>query len=190
MTVKTPVNAPQTVDEHAPICPMPTSCVLHPVDELAPIRSKRDHDPSNRFSIFKEDEPSKIQTAGDSHSYEVPIYEFIRPPSKRQERRIKDYTNAKQRQQPVCAQGCKCGEEEYFPALKASPQRGATERESPTGGTSVKTSVGHHVENEVIADPQTTGVLWRLQDGQWTPERTDPSEWSQPKTKKKQKQAN
>ena len=28
-----------------------------------------------------------------------------------------------------------------------------------------------------------------MQDGQWTPERTNPSEWSRPKAKKKQKQA-
>ena len=190
MTVKTPVNALQTVDEHAPICPVSTSCALHPVDELAPIRSKTVHDPSNRFIFFKDDEPSKTQIAGNSHAHGVPISEFIRPPSKRQERRIKDYIKLKQRQKPSCAEGCKCEEQEYFPVLKASPQSGATERESPVGGTSVKTSESSHSEDEVIADPQTTGVLWRLQDGRWTPERTNPSECSHPKTKERQKQAN
>ena len=54
----------------------------------------------------------------------------------------------------------------------------------------MKTSELSHGENEVIADPQTTGVLWRLQDGQWAPERTNPSELNHPKTKKKQKQMN
>ena len=54
----------------------------------------------------------------------------------------------------------------------------------------MKTSENSHGEDEVIADPQTTGVLWRLQNGRWTPERTNPSEWSHPKTNKKQKQAN
>ena len=53
LTVKTPVNALQTVDEHAPICPVSTSCALHPVDELFPVRSKTVHDPSNRFSILR-----------------------------------------------------------------------------------------------------------------------------------------
>ena len=130
MTEKIIVNVLQTVDELAPICPVSASCALHPVDELAPIRSKTVHDPSNRFSIFKDDEPSAPQIASNSQSYEVPISEFIRPPSKRQERRIKDYIKVKQRQQPSCAEGCKCEEKEDFPVLKASPQSEATEREN------------------------------------------------------------
>ena len=135
MTVKTPVNALQTVDEHAPICPVSTSCALHLVDELAPIRSKTVYDPPNLYSMFKDDEPSKTQVAGNSHSYEVPISEFIRPPSKRQERRIKDYIRLKQRQKPSCAEGCKCEELEYFPVLEAvlkvGPQREKAPREEP-----------------------------------------------------------
>ena len=52
----------------------------------------------------------------------------------------------------------------------------------------MKKSERSHGETEVIADPQTIGVLWKLQDGRWSPERTNPSEWNHPKTKKKHKQ--
>ena len=52
----------------------------------------------------------------------------------------------------------------------------------------MKTNKRSHGENEVIADPQTTGVFWNFQDGRWAPERKNPSEWNHPKTKNKHEQ--
>ena len=88
-----PVPVP-TVDELAPISSVHTKRILPSVDELAPIGDKSGTALSNRFSVFAEDEP-EVKKSASSTGFEVPITEFIRPMTKRQERRMKDLIKSK-----------------------------------------------------------------------------------------------
>lgn len=129
------------VDELAPISASPSTslsstCVPPPVDELAPIRYKSDTAVSNRFSPLSqvsEEQPLRREDIGDTYS--VPIGEFVREPSKRQQRRIKEHMKKKEREQARfggCAPGCGCSTQhrEEFPELGMMLHGPSTERQS------------------------------------------------------------
>ena len=119
MTVKAngqPKASAAAVDEFTPI--RHPSRVLQSFDELAPIGDKSDACTSNRYSVLAGTED---KTSGMT---EVPIREFIRPPTKRQERRFKETAKKFAKTYVQCINGCKCEDQdrEDFPHLSGSPQ--------------------------------------------------------------------
>jgi hypothetical protein len=65
---------------------------------------------------------------------------------------LKDHVKMKVKQNKTCAEGCKCEEaRDEFPAL-----------------SDAETKPNEH--DEIIADPSTPGIFWKLLDGIWTPQ--------------------
>ena len=116
-------NVPR-IDELAPIAPAATRKELAPTGVprtkavSAVLGRKSGSFTSNRYAAFAKDAHAG-SPPWRNEAIEVPLAEFVRDPSKRQIRRIKDHMKAKHVKFASCHDDCQCseGKREEFPEL-------------------------------------------------------------------------
>ena len=118
------VNVPH-IDELAPIAPAATRKELAPTGvprtkAVSAVRGRKSVSPaSNRYAAFAKDANVESPPWRKDEAVSVPLAEFVRDPSRRQIRRIKDHMKAKHVKFSTCHSECRCCDDkrEEFPGF-------------------------------------------------------------------------